>query len=324
MNKAIVTAIAIAPIFISFLIQTSLAMPGPEISVEPLYLQVSPGEEFTVNITVDPDGEEIGGAQYTLFFDNSLLQALRQDNGPFLSQDGAGTMKISDNIDNSVGKIEYGEMRTGVDYGITTPGILATITFNATEPGTSSLNLSEVILSDPRGYEITNVTNNNGTCYIGTTTPTPTPTPTSTPTQTPTPISGSEDDGNGDTSVTSTPTPTSTPTQTPSPTPTLTSGSGDNGNGNISITPTPTSGLTPTPTSTETAGLTPTLTPTINHVPSLSPSPSPIAAISPTPAASLPLSEENNRLPGFEAVFATAGLLVIAYLILKRKEGGDR
>ena len=156
MNKAIVTAIAIAPVFISFLIQTSLAMPGPEISVEPPYLQVSPGEEFTVNITVDPDGEEIGGAQYTLFFDNSLLQALRQDNGPFLSQDGAGTMKISDNIDNSVGKIEYGEMRT-VDYGITTPGILATITFNATKPGTSSLNLSEVILSDPRGYEITNV-----------------------------------------------------------------------------------------------------------------------------------------------------------------------
>jgi len=36
--------------------------------------------------------------------------------------------------------------------------------------------------------------------------------------------------------------------------------------------------------------------------------------------------KENKRqgIPGFEAVFATAGLLVIAYLILKRKEGGDR
>ena len=304
MNKAIVTAIAIAPIFISFLIQTSLAMPGPKISVEPPYLQVSPGEKFTVNITIYPEGEEIFGAQYTLFFDNSLLQALRQDNGPFLSQDGAGTMKISDNIDNSVGKIEYGEMRTDVDYGITTPGILATITFNATEPGTSSLNLSEVILSDPYGSEIKGVLIGDGACDIGAT---PTPTPTS----------GSEDDGNGDASVTSTPTPTSTPTQTPSPTPTSTSGSGDNGNGNISITPTPT------------AGLTPTLTPTINHVPSLSPSPSPTVVISLTPTASLPMSgeKENKRqgIPGFEAVFATAGLLVIAsYLILKRKEGGDR
>jgi len=298
MNKAIVTAIAIAPLFVFSLIQTSLAMPGPKISVEPPYLQVSPGEEFTVNITIYPEGEEIFGAQYTLFFDNSLLQALRQDNGPFLSQDGAGTMKISDNIDNSVGKIEYGEMRTDVDYGITTPGILATITFNATEPGTSCLNLSEVILSDPYGSEIEGVLIGDGACDIGAT---PTPTPTS----------GSEDDDNGDASVTSTPTPTSTPTQTPSPTPTSTSGSGDNGNGNISITPTPT------------AGLTPTLTPTINHVPSLSPSPSPIAAVSPTPAASLPLSEENSRLPGFEAVFVTAGLLVIAsYLIFKKENRG--
>jgi len=314
MNKAMVTAIAIASIFVSSLIQTSLAMPGPKISVEPPYLQVSPGEKFTVNITIYPEGEEIFGAQYDLYFDPDLLNATSQTKGTFLSQDGVGTTKIRDKINNTLGKIEYGEIRMSVEHGVATPGVLATITFNAKTPGTSSLNLSDVILSDPGAQPIPGVLVNNGTCDIGTPTPTPTSTPTSTPTptQTPTPTSGSEDDGNGDASI------------TPTPTPTSTSGSRDNGNGNISITPTSTSCLTPTPTSTETAGLTPTLTPTINHVPSPSPSPSPIVAISPTPAVSLPLSEENNRLPGFEAVFATAGLLVIAYLILKRKEGGDK
>ncbi|PXF50604.1 MAG: hypothetical protein C4B56_08445, partial [Candidatus Methanophagaceae archaeon] len=34
------------------------------VSVEPSYLKVSPGDEFTVNITVDPEENEIYGAQY--------------------------------------------------------------------------------------------------------------------------------------------------------------------------------------------------------------------------------------------------------------------
>ena len=306
MNKAIVTAIAIAPIF-TFLIQTSLAMPGPKISVEPPYLQVSPGEEFTVNITIYPE-EEIYGVQYELYFNNALLNATSLTQGTFFGS--VNTMTFREEINNTAGKIEYGEAVIG-DEGVNNPGVLAFITFKVIGTSdVSNLNLSNVIIIGDGGQIFPDVY--NGTFVIGT---------TSTPTPTPTPTSGSEDDGNGDASVTSTPTPTSTPTQTPSPTPTSTSGSGDNGNGNISITPTPTSSLTPTPTSTETAGLTPTLTPTINHVPLLSPSPSLTAVISPTPAPSMPLSEENNRLPGFEAVFATAGLLVIAsYLILKRKE----
>ena len=317
MNKAIVTAIAIAPIF-TFLIQTSLAM--PIVSIEPLNISASPKDTFTVNITVDPAGHEIMGASYHLCFNNMLLNVSKQEKGVFLSQDGASTMVLVNEINNTIGEAKYGEMRKLVDYGVTTSGVLATVTVKAMEPGTCSLNLSMVKLFDQRGKKITDLVLNNGTCIIEGVEQTPTPTPT--PTFTPTPTSGSEDEDNGDASVTPTPTPTSMPTQTPSPT--STSGNGDNGNGNISIMPTPTSGLTPTPTSTETAGLTPTLTPTINHVPSLSPPPFPTAVISPTPAASLPLSEENNRLPGFEAVFVTAGLLVIAYLRLKRKEGGDR
>ena len=288
MNKAMVAAIAIAPLFVSSLIQTSLGMPGPKISVEPPYLQVSPGEKFTVNITIYPEGEEIFGAQYTLFFDNSLLQALSQNQGPFLG----GNVMVNE-IDNSNGKVNFSEYRIG-SSGVTNPGVLATITFNATKPGTSSLNLSEVILSDPYSFEIADVLICDGTCNIGTT-----PTPTHTPTSTPTPTSESGDSNSGDASVTSTP--TSTPASISSPT--------------------------------ETPDSTPMQTSTINSVPSPSPSPSPtptIATSSPTSIVSLPMSgEKENKgqgIPGFEAVFVTAGLLVIAsYLIFKKgKIGGKK
>jgi len=276
MNKAIVTAIAIAPIFISSLIQTSLAMPGPEISVEPSCLNVSPGEEFTVNITVDPKDTEISGAQYSLSFNNTLLNATSLMKGTFFS--GASTSPFGEGINNTIGMIDYGEAIIGGE-GVTNPGTLTTITFKAIEPGTSSLSLG-VILSNPYGYEITDVSANDGACDIVTTTPTPSPTPTS----------GGGDNGNGDASVT--PTPTSTP---------LSSGE-DNRNSN---------GEEP---------VTPMQTPTINPVPSQSTSPSPTITISPIPTASMssPTSEEHNRLQGFEVALAIVGLLAMSYL-LKRK-----
>jgi len=193
-------------------------------------------------------------------------------------------------IDNSNGKVNFSEYRIG-SGGVTNPGVLATITFNATKPGTSSLNLSEVILSDPYGFEIAGVLIGDGTCNIGTT-----PTPTHTPTSTPTPTSESGDSNSGDASVTSTP--TSTPASISSPT--------------------------------ETPDSTPMQTSTINSVPSPSPYPSPyptptIATSSPTSIVSLPMSgEKENKgqeIPGFEAVFVTAGLLVIAsYLIFKKEK----
>ncbi|RJS70348.1 hypothetical protein CW714_07450 [Methanophagales archaeon] len=289
-HKAIVTAIAIALIFISFLIQTSLAM--PIVSVEPLNINVSPRDTFTVNITVDPVGVEVMGANYHLCFNNMLLNGSKQEKGVFLSQDGASTMEMANEINNTIGIAKYGETRIGVDYGVTTPGVLATVTFKAMEPGTCSLNLSTVKLYDPGGGKIEPVLLNNGTCVIEGVeqTPTPTPTPTSTSTS------------------------TLTPSPTPAPTSTPLSPGEDSNNSN---------GEEP---------VTPTLTPTrmINSVPSQSPLLSPTTTISPTPTASLPMSgEKENKgqgIPGFEAVFVTAGLLVIAsYLIFKKgKIGGKK
>ena len=148
------------------------------INVQPASLEVSHGDTFTIEIKIDPEGSEIYGAQYTLYFNPGLLNATSQTQGTFLSHDGASTSVILNRINNSLGKIEYGESRMGVEYGVTEPGVLASITFDVTgTSGTSDLKLSDVMLCDINGTEIEVITN-NGICSITGPEPAATPAPT--------------------------------------------------------------------------------------------------------------------------------------------------
>jgi PGF-pre-PGF domain-containing protein len=129
----------------------------PTVNIEPPYPSVSQGETFTVNITIDPTGFEIYGAEYKLHFNNNLLKALSQSNGSFLDQDGASTTEFVNKIDNTAGRIEYGETRTGVTNGATTPGILATIEFEVISSGAEEFRLYGVVLSDSDAKEISDI-----------------------------------------------------------------------------------------------------------------------------------------------------------------------
>lgn len=142
--------------------QAGYAAASPVISVEPTYTGASYGETFTVNITIDPGGDEVMGAEYKLYFNDSLLKVLSQNKGAFLSQDGASTMGIVNKIDGM--PIEYGEMRLGTEVGVTAPGTLTTITFEVIgAPGASELCLSDVVLANPPpGGENTKVTVRTG------------------------------------------------------------------------------------------------------------------------------------------------------------------
>jgi len=93
------------------------------------------------------------------------------------------------------------------------------------------------------------------------------------------------------------------------PTPTPGNGNGGNGgNGGGTTTPTP----TPTATATVTPGETPSPGPTAT--PTWSPTASP--GTSTTPAAT-PSTTKEPLIPGFEAVFVIAGLLAVAYIVLR-------
>ena len=173
MNKALsATVITLTIMFIFSPIQICSA--EPTINVEPSYVKVSPGENFTVNITVYLDGTEISGADYILYFNNIALSVLSQNQGPFL-----GGNIMANEIDNLNGSVDYGEYRIGSN-GVTNNGILATITFNAMESGVGNLILDNVILSDPHGVKIPDVQVNDGTCEILTSDHTHTSTATAT------------------------------------------------------------------------------------------------------------------------------------------------
>ena len=155
-NKIVLTLLAL-------LICCSASAQATQVSVEPAYIEVSEGETFTVNITVYPEGNEVFGAQYTMYFDNTLLNATGQTTGPFLSHDGVFTNVFKNEINNTLGEIKYSEARTGVDYGVSNPGVLATITFQAiAKQGISGLLFDRVKLSRPNATYITGIVVNNG------------------------------------------------------------------------------------------------------------------------------------------------------------------
>jgi len=138
-----------------FLPGIAFADPATAVTVEPASKVVGVGEDFTVNISVDPD-TDMGGAQFSLSFDPSLVTANDVIEGNLLSQGGASTYFISGIIDNAAGTI------TGVFGAITADGetvsqsgIFATISFTAgTAVGTSALDLTNVIVGDSQGQAV--------------------------------------------------------------------------------------------------------------------------------------------------------------------------
>jgi len=103
----------------------------------------------------------------------------------------------------------------------------------------------------------------------------------------------------------------------PKPTPTPTPGNGNGGNGGGTTTPTP----TPTATTSPTAGETPSPSPTSGAT--ATPTWSPTASPGETPTSTPSVTESPTKeplIPGFEALFAIAGLLAVAYLVLQRRE----
>jgi len=138
-----------------------LSVSAQTISINPGNIEANQGDSFTIDIKVDPEGTEVFGAQYVLHFDSNILNATLQTQGTFL-----GGITIVGEIDNPIGTVDYGECKTS-GGGVTNPGVLASVTFEVIgTSGTSYLKLSDVILSDPDGREIQDVTINHGSFSI--------------------------------------------------------------------------------------------------------------------------------------------------------------
>ena len=152
-----------------FAVLCSIVLPAlaAQISVEPLSQTVSKGENFTVDIYADPEGNVTAGLDFILRFNNTLLNATLLTSGTFFDP---YTPYVYGGINNSTGIVDYGGCILQSGVGVTNPGIVTTITFEAIadEDGVSELTFETVTLSDPDGYKIsTNVSNGNVSVITG-------------------------------------------------------------------------------------------------------------------------------------------------------------
>ncbi|MEA3281344.1 MAG: cohesin domain-containing protein [Euryarchaeota archaeon] len=144
-----------------------LAASAAQISVMPTSQTVSKGDNFTIDIYVDPEGNVTAGVDYILSFDNTLVNATSLASGDFF--DGFTTDDTyGKGINNTLGTVDYGEMiwpYTGT--GVTDPGIVTTITFQAIaeEAGVSELYFETATLCDPLGVRIS-TTHNDGNVSV--------------------------------------------------------------------------------------------------------------------------------------------------------------
>ena len=146
--------------------------------VVPSSIDRAVGDEFSVEIVVDPDGVEVYSGQYAMRFDPEILEALSQEEGDFLNEAGAAnTIEATNNIDNEAGTLEYGLTRMGVTTGVTTTGTLSQITFRVIGGDRGSyLNLTDVVVGDTMANAIP-VLIENGVCLVDGKRPYVTPTP---------------------------------------------------------------------------------------------------------------------------------------------------
>jgi len=160
MKRAIIVVIIVG--IMGILIHAASAS-SPVISIEPPFQTVSKGENFTVEIYIDPAGNKTAGAAYLLYFNNTLLNATSLTPGTFFN--GYDTLTTGEGINNTAGWIDYGEYITSGGW-VNNSGTFTTITFQAIgERGISELRFDKewTQLSDPEANPITNLTINNGT-----------------------------------------------------------------------------------------------------------------------------------------------------------------
>jgi hypothetical protein len=143
MRKAILTILLVC----SSLVVTAAADPVMTVSEQPTDIAI--GKTFVAEVTVDPAGDEIYAAQYNLHFDPTILKAINQMQGTFLSYGGVETLvaPIPDKINNIIGRVQYAETRAGDPEtvgGATESGILASVIFEVIGDGISDLTLSGV------------------------------------------------------------------------------------------------------------------------------------------------------------------------------------
>lgn len=143
-----------------------ISVPATEINVIPANVIVEKGKEFSIDISIDPAGKPVSAAQFNLIFNGSVLKVRNITEGSFFKQNGGKTAFKAGALDNNKGTVTnvWGLILTpGAD--VTAKGTFVTIIMYADNIGNSKLDLTDVIIINPKDNSIP-VRVRNGTVNV--------------------------------------------------------------------------------------------------------------------------------------------------------------
>jgi len=124
------------------------------VRIEPPDTTVNIGSSFTVTAFI-LNVTDLGSFQFDLTYISSVVTATNAVCGPFLGSTGRSVSPVGPTIDNTAGRIAFGCSSEGSEPGPDGTGVLATLTFNAAGPGSSSLHFENVQMTDTADVVIT-------------------------------------------------------------------------------------------------------------------------------------------------------------------------
>jgi len=166
MNRKAVSGTILTLLLMSILMamfNPSIALASPEAAlvVSPSNSVANPGEHIFVNVTIT-DVSDLFGYQVRLGFERDILRAVRALEGPFLKEGTTSpsgtffTYQIQTQVQRTY--IIVACITLGKYPGVSGSGTLFTIDFMVQDGGVSDLSLSETILLDSDGIEISHGT----------------------------------------------------------------------------------------------------------------------------------------------------------------------
>ena len=111
------------------------------------------GEQFTINLSI-VEGENVGGYQFTVGFDETILRYVGSANGNYLPP---GSFFVPPIVSENAVTLSATSL-TGVSNG---DGTLATVTFEVLDVKESPIALSDLILTDSAGKHLSVLTNSS-------------------------------------------------------------------------------------------------------------------------------------------------------------------
>ena len=163
-NKSIKFASVLLFTIVSLVGFSSCAAATTGVSLVVSSQAVSSGDTFTIDVFVEPD-TSIAGMQFNLKFDDTKMYVAGVTEGNLFKQSGMNTYFNSGTIGLGSLNNVYGTILGASN--VRTPSVFATITMVADVQGmgTSTINLKNVIISDPEGHAV-DITITNATLEI--------------------------------------------------------------------------------------------------------------------------------------------------------------